>query len=91
MQSDLFAHPDGLSEVGDDGSVTLFARRALDTGDWSQDYLVPLDQEFSIGYAFNDYSDFVSDYTPHFLQGNTTVTLSSDGAWALGQDSESYG
>ena len=51
----------------DDGSVTLFARRALDTGDWSQDYLVPLDQEFSIGYAFNDYSDFVSDHTPHFI------------------------
>ena len=41
----------------DDGSITLIVKRELDTGDADDDFVIPLDQEFDIGYAFNPESN----------------------------------
>ena len=51
---DLEPHPDNSVEMDEDGRVSLFARRSLDTEDTDQDYVIPLDEEFYIGYALND-------------------------------------
>ena len=83
-------HPEGLYELDNNGRVTLFVRRALDTEDFLMDFVFPLDEEFDIGYAFNDYTNDLSPYTPHTIHGNTTVTLKSDGSWAFGDNSASF-
>ena len=68
-QNDIKLHPDGSIEVDEAATqVTLFARRALDTGDGLSDFVIPLDTEFNIGYAYNDYISQLSPYTPHELQ-----------------------
>ena len=46
-------------------TVTMFARRALDTGDWAEDYVFQVDTEFSLGFSFNSYAGLISPYTPH--------------------------
>ena len=62
---DLKAHPDGAVELDEAaGTVTIFARRALDTSDL-EDFVFPLDTEFSIGIAYNPDYNYLSDYTPH--------------------------
>ena len=71
---DIGAHPNGSVEV--DGSVvTVFARRALDTGD-ATDFVIPLDTEFNLGYALGSSSKSV---TKHGTAGTVAVTLKSDG------------
>ena len=62
---DLKAHPDGSVELDEAaGTVTLFARREMDTVDL-EDFLIPLDTEFKIGFAYNNYYNYLSPYTPH--------------------------
>ena len=50
---DVKAHPDHSVDWDESaGTVTIFARRALDTGD-AEDFVIPLDQQFNVGYAYN--------------------------------------
>ena len=59
------AHPDGAVELDEEaGTVTIFARRALDTSDL-EDFVLPLDKEFSIGIAYNPDYNYLSDYMAH--------------------------
>ena len=52
-EQNLLDHPDHNVDVdANTGIVTVFARRALDTGD-SNDYLIQLDKSFNLGYAYN--------------------------------------
>ena len=77
-------HPQNTIEFEDDGRVTLFARRLRDT-DSMEDFMIPLDQEFTIGYAFNSYSDTMSWYTKHETAGAVQVVLPSDGTPIWGE------
>ena len=77
-KQNLLDHPDHNVEVDDSNQlVTVFARRALDTGD-SLDYVIQLDKEFNLGYAYNSKSTEIS--TIHEVQGTIPVTLNSDGS-----------
>ena len=60
--------------------MTLFARRALDTGD-DKDFVIQLDKEFSLGYAFGTNINLDYPSPPHSQEASftTTVTLKSDG------------
>ena len=58
-------------------------RRALDTGS-SSEYVIPLDQAFTIGYAYNDSENFIDrPYDKHNFAGSLTVTLKSDGSYVF--------
>ena len=61
--------------------VTVFARRKLDTGDLT-DYVIPLDTEFNIGYA---YYGSASTLRKHTVSSTVAVTLNSDGTPLYGQ------
>ena len=39
------------------GYIRFTLRRALDTGDTANDFLIPIEQEFDLGYAINDESN----------------------------------
>ena len=76
--NNLANHPVRSIEFDADGRATLFARRALDTGD-SSDFVIPLDQEFNVGYAVNGSSSDISIYTKHQTAGSVAVSLKSNG------------
>ena len=63
----------------DDGSITLIVKRELDTGDADDDFVIPLDQEFDIGYAFNPESNQLTFLTKHQIAGSVRIMLPSDG------------
>ena len=50
-----------------------------------QDFVIPLDEEFTLGYAFNSYADVFSWYTKHEVAGSVMVTLPSDGTPIWGE------
>ena len=77
---DLKPHPDGAVELDEEaGTVTLFARRALDTSDL-EDFVFELDTGFDIGIAYSTDYNYLSEYTPHrFKQQFKNVMLKSDG------------
>ena len=52
--NDLIQHPGNAIEMDNDSEdkATIFIRRRLDTGDM-QDFVIPLDEEFFVGYAVN--------------------------------------
>ena len=55
---DYKPHPD--HSVDEEGEfVTIFARRALDTED-EDDFVIQLDKEFNLGYAYNGVSSSIS-------------------------------
>ena len=62
--NDLKDHPEGVQEIAG-GRRRMWVRRDLDTGDPIQDFVIPLDQEFDIGYSMNDQYGDLSPYTPH--------------------------
>ena len=63
--NNLADHPDGgYYEHSDEDRVTFFVRRALDTDDL-EDFVIPLDEEFDIGYSLNDLDGQMSPYTYH--------------------------
>ena len=64
-----------------DELVTVFVRRALDTGD-ALDFVFQLDTEFTVGYAYSSTSSEVS--VKHGTEGNIAVTLNSDGTPLFG-------
>ena len=76
---DLLSHPDHNVDIDAD-TVTIFARRALDTSD-SEDFVIPLDQEFNLGYAFKVGS---SSLVKHDTAKTIAVTLKSDGTPLFG-------
>ena len=78
---DLLSHPDHNVDI-DGGLVTIFARRALDTSD-SEDFVIPLDQEFNLGYAFKTGSNSLSTGR-HDNAETIAVTLKSDGTPLFG-------
>ena len=76
---DLVSDPAHPPEMKNDGEkITLVARRALDTGD-EQDFVIPLDEEFTMGYAFNGESHELSYSTKHDTAGSVAITIRSDG------------
>ena len=85
-QQDLKAHPE-QSVILDDtaGTVTMFARRALDTGD-AKDYVIQLDTEFNLGYAWGDASN-LNKSPPHTKEDSQTipVVIKADGTPLLGK------
>ena len=87
---DLEAHPVNMVEKDPDGRVTLFVRRALDTGD-ERDFVFPLDQEFDMAYAYNDEANELSWLTKHQLAGHFKMTLPSNGDPVLGSLPEVHG
>ena len=76
--------PDDWKEKLDDGRYRLTVRRALDTGDIFEDYVIPVDQEIDIGFAYNTYYNAMSPYSMHNFANSTSVTLTSDGSPAWG-------
>ena len=76
--------PDDWKEKLDDGRYRLTVRRALDTGDIFEDYVIPVDQEIDIGFAYNTYYNAMSPYSMHDFANSTTLTLTSDGSPAWG-------
>ena len=83
MQKDIADLSVDLDDTS--GTVTIVARRDLDTGDAMEDFLIPLDTEFSIGFAFNSYANILSDYTPHDYEVQlSAVVLKSDGTYMFG-------
>ena len=66
-----------------DSREVFTLRRALDTGS-SSEYVIPLDQAFQIGYAYNDSENFIDrPYDKHNYAGSLTVTLKSDGSYVF--------
>ena len=65
--------------------MTITARRARDTGDLYQDYLIPLDQEFTIGYAYNSDTSEVGYLSKHEIASSVAITLKSDGTPVWGE------
>lgn len=55
--------------------------RALDTGDSEQDYLVPVDQEFDLGWAINYKNNEILN--KHNEAGGLSLVLNSSGAPAF--------
>ena len=50
---DVKAHPDHSVDWDESaGTVTIFARRALNTGD-AEDFVIELGKPFNVGYAYN--------------------------------------
>lgn len=47
--------------------------------------MIPLDQEFYIGYALNDDTNDLSYYTKHSVAGSVAITLNSDGSPTWGE------
>ena len=66
----------------------MFVRRPLDTGD-EKDFVFPLDQEFEMGYAYNDEANEMGWTTKHQVAGSFNVTLHSNGEPVLGHIVES--
>ena len=77
-RSNLEGHPNNSIELESDGRATIFARRSLDTNDM-QDYVIPLDQPFYVGYAINESNSDISYYTKHTLASSVEVILPSNG------------
>ena len=80
---DLIEVPEHPTELKEGKRITMVARRQIDTGD-EMDFVIPLDEEFMMGYAFNGESHKLSYGTKHDLAGSVAITLSSDGTpvWA---------
>ena len=66
-------------------SVTFTARRKLDTGDAEEDFVIPLDEEFTLGYAYNPESSELSFFNKHEIAGSVVITLPSDGSPVWGE------
>jgi len=71
----LSASPEGAFETNADGSVTVFARRSLNTGD-AGDYVIPLNAEIVLGYAYNDTTNEMR--SKHSAAGATKGKLMGD-------------
>ena len=70
-------HPDHNLDFDDvEQTVTIFARRALDTGD-AVDYLLQLDKDFVLGWAYSGNSSKLDG--KHAREGTIQVTLKADG------------
>ena len=59
------------------------ALRALDTGD-EHDFLIPLDEPFTLGYANKEYENSLIWGTKHQHAGSIEITLKSDGTPVFG-------
>ena len=77
----MAGHPDGGIEFDEADRVTLFVRRDRDTRD-PEDFAIPLDETFKMGYAYSPQSSDLTDFTKHLTAGSLTVTLPSDGSYA---------
>ena len=82
--TNLDPHPNNSIELEGDGRATIFARRSLDTNDM-QDYVIPLDQPFYVGYAINESNSDISYYTKHTLASSVEVILPSSGEPVWGE------
>ena len=67
----------------------MFVRRALDTGD-ERDFVIPLDQEFDMGYAYHDSANELGWLTKHQVAGSFKVTIPSNGDPVLGSMPEEH-
>ena len=65
------------------GHVTLVAKRKLNTGD-EADFVVPLDEEFTLGMAFNPETSDVNYASKHVDASSRSVYLYSDGEPSIG-------
>ena len=65
--------PDDWKEKLDDGRYRLTVRRALDTGDIFEDYVIPVDEDFFIGFAYNTYYNALSSFMPHNFENRTLL------------------
>ena len=83
---DFKAHPyDPIAEYDVAANlVTIFARRALETSD-ATDFVIQLDQEFTLGYAYSGQSSDIQASSEPEVTGTVKVTLSSDGTPLYGQ------
>ena len=79
---DLYKDP-AQPPVFEGWHTTLVALRALDTGD-EHDFLIPLDQPFTIGYANNKDTNSLLYSTKHQVAGSIEITLKSDGTPVFG-------
>ena len=81
VTDNLAGHPDGGIEFDEADRVTLFVRRDRDTRD-PEDFAIPLDEAFKMGYAYSPQSSDLSNFTKHLTAGSLSVTLPSDGSYA---------
>ena len=63
--------------------TTLVALRALDTGD-EHDWIIPLDEPFTLGYANKEHQNSLLYCTKHEHAGSVEITLKSDGTPVFG-------
>ena len=82
--ANLEGHPNNSMELESDGRATIFTRRSLDTNDM-QDYVIPLDQPFFVGYAINESNYDISYYTKHTMASSVEVILPSSGEPVWGE------
>ena len=68
----------------DDDIVRFTITRALDTTEEYFDYLVPVEQEFDLGWAIN--TDTIDLNKKHSHAGALKVIIPSDGSYALGEE-----
>ena len=82
IKKDVKDHPDHSVDWDESaGTVTIFARRALDTGD-AGDYVIQLDKQFNVGVAYNGSTSTLSG--KHEVASTVAVTLKSDGTPLFG-------
>ena len=77
----MAAHPDGGIEFDEADRVTLFVRRDRDTRD-PEDFVIPLDEAFKMGYEYSPQSSDITDFSKHHTVGSLSVILPSDGSYA---------
>ena len=81
VTDNLVGHPDGGVEFDEADRVTLFVRRDRDTRD-PEDFVIPLDEAFKMGYTYSPQSSDLTDFTKLLTAGSLSVTLPSDGSYA---------
>ena len=81
VTDNLVGHPDGGVEFDEADRVTLFVRRDRDTRD-PEDFVIPLDEAFEMGYTYSPQSSDLTDFTKLLTAGSLSVTLPSDGSYA---------
>ena len=81
VTDNLVGHPDGGVEFDEADRVTLFVRRDRDTRD-PEDFVIPLDEAFEMGYTYSPQSSDLTDFTKLMTAGSLSVTLPSDGSYA---------
>ena len=65
--------------------MSIVARRARDTGDLDQDFVFPLDEDFTIAYAYNNQSSNSSVFSRHQTASSLVIKLKSDGTAVWGE------